>query len=142
MSSDAARDGWYRVRMPVRFRDLDPMGHAHHTLPLVYVEEARASLWRALTGSAGADSPDYIMAEVTVRYHARIAYPCDLSVGLMVRRVGTSSFLTDFDVRDPAGVLLASGRAAHVSYDYAAGRSKPLDPALREALQARCVAAA
>ena len=34
----------------VRFRDIDAMGHAHHSLPLVYWEEARARYWRDVAG--------------------------------------------------------------------------------------------
>jgi acyl-CoA thioester hydrolase len=48
----SAGDGWFRTSVPVRFRDLDAMGHAHHTLPLIYLEEARAAFWRELKGSA------------------------------------------------------------------------------------------
>lgn len=128
-------DGWFRAHVPVRFRDLDPMGHAHHTLPLIYLEETRAAFWRGLKHSASLDEIDYVMAEVTLRYHARIRFPSTVVVGLAVRRVGAKSFITDFEVRAESGELLSSGSAVQVAYDYAAGRSKPLDDATREQLE-------
>jgi acyl-CoA thioester hydrolase len=129
-------DGWYRVDVPVRFRDLDPMGHAHHTLPLIYLEEARASFWRELKGSGSLEAIDYIMAEVTLRFHARIRFPSVVTVGLAVRSTGTKSFTTDFELRDAAGVLLSSGSAAQVAYDYEAARTRPLSEDERRGLLA------
>jgi acyl-CoA thioester hydrolase len=129
-------DGWYRLRLPVRFRDLDPMGHAHHTLPLIYFEEARAAFWRVVRGSAELAAMDYLLAEATVRYHARIRYPGEVTVGVAVRRVGTKSFSLDFTVHDEAGTALASGGAVHVAYDYAASAAVPLPAPLRAALAA------
>ncbi|HEX6132962.1 MAG TPA: thioesterase family protein [Longimicrobiales bacterium] len=128
-------DGRFRVRVPVRFRDLDPMGHAHHTLPLIYLEEARAAFWRMLKGSAALDVIDYVMAEVTVRFHGRIRFPSDVLVGLAVRRVGGKSFTTDFEIRSETGALLAEGSAVQVAYDYAAERSKPIEAADRAVLE-------
>lgn len=124
-------DGWFRMSVPVRFRDLDAMGHAHHTLPLIYLEEARAAFWRELKGSASINEIDYVMAEVTVRFHERTRYPSNVSVGLSVSRVGSKSFTTEFEIRDDAGTLLSSGSAVQVTYDYGAERSKPIDPADR-----------
>jgi acyl-CoA thioester hydrolase len=143
-----AADGRFRLRVPVRFRDLDPMGHAHHTLPLVYLEEARAAFWRELTGSVELDSIDYVMAEVTVRFHARILYPAEVTVLLTVGDVGTKSFRTDFEIRAAGedataregrladGRLLASGSAVQVAFDYAAAATKPIDDAVRAQLVA------
>jgi acyl-CoA thioester hydrolase len=128
-------EGWHELRVPVRFRDLDPMGHTHHTLPLVFLEEARAALWRELQGSAALESIDYVMAEVTLRFHARILYPGTVRVRLAVTAVGAKSFTTAFEILDEAGTLLASGSAVQVAYDYATSSSKPLAPGLRAALE-------
>jgi acyl-CoA thioester hydrolase len=142
MTMHIASDGWYRRRVAVRFRDLDPLGHAHHTLPLVYLEEARAAFWRELTGSATLDSIDYVMAEITVRFHARIHYPADVEVALAVDHVGSKSFSTRFELRTvpttPEGscVLLASGCAVQVAYDYGHATAKPIEERIRATLLA------
>jgi acyl-CoA thioester hydrolase len=134
-------DGWFRHDVAVRFRDLDPMGHAHHTLPLVFLEEARAAFWRRLKGRSDLDSIDYVMAEVTLRYHARIIYPATVHVQLAVSRVGERSFTTNFEIRDEAGSLLSSGSAVQVAFDYAVGGSKPIDAADHGVLRAWSAAA-
>jgi acyl-CoA thioester hydrolase len=128
-------DGWYRLDVPVRFRDIDAMGHAHHTLPLIYLEEARAAFWRELKRSPLVDDIDYVMAEITLRFHARILYPSTVTVLLAVSDVGRKSFTTPFEVRDAADTLLSSGSAVQVAYDYAAGSAKVIAGADREALE-------
>ncbi|HEX2166944.1 MAG TPA: thioesterase family protein [Longimicrobiales bacterium] len=138
---NVAVDGWFRTEVPVRFRDLDAMGHAHHTLPLIYLEEARAAFWRELKGSASIDAIDYVMAEITLRFHERTRYPANVVVGLAVRRVGAKSFTTEFEIRSDAGALLSSGTAVQVLYDYAAGSSKPIDAADRTLLERWAAAA-
>lgn len=131
-----ARDGWFRMDVPVRFRDLDAMGHAHHTLPLIYLEEARAAFWRELKGRESIEDIDYVMAEITLRFHARTLYPSTVNVGLSVTRVGAKSFTTEFELRARDGTLLSSGTAVQVAYDYGAVSSKQIDDADRRVLEA------
>ncbi|HET9982704.1 MAG TPA: thioesterase family protein [Longimicrobiales bacterium] len=134
MTPDGGEAFPYHDRVEVRFRDLDPMGHAHHSLPLMYFEEARAAAWRELVGpSLGAIH--YIMAEVTVRFHARIRYPAMLDVGVRLARLGEKSWTLEYELRDEAGELLASGSTVQVMYDYAASRTRPVPPAVRAALE-------
>ncbi len=115
----------------VRFRDLDPMGHAHHTLPLIYLEEARAAYWRNVVGHDGLDGIDYVMAEITVRFHGRITWPMRLDVALRTSRIGGKSFEQVFEIRAANGELLSSGRSVSVMFDYAAGVSKPVPEPVR-----------
>jgi acyl-CoA thioester hydrolase len=122
--------------VPVRFRDLDPMGHAHHTLPLVYLEEARTAFWRELKNDASLDAIDYVMVEITLRLHARTLYPSAVRASLAITRVGTKSFTTEFDISTLDGTRLSSGSAVQVAYDYAADASKPIDDAVRVQLTA------
>lgn len=122
--------------MDVRFRDLDSMGHAHHTLPLVYLEEARAAYWREVAGRQGLRDIDYVMAEVTVRFHRRIEWPGRLDVGLRVSRLGEKSFEMEFEILDEEGVPVSSGRTVQVFYDYDEGESRPLPDELRTRIEA------
>lgn len=120
----------------VRFRDLDPMGHAHHSLPLVYFEEARAAYWREVAGRADVADIDYVMGEVRARFHARIGYPDSPTVGVRVVRLGGSSFEMEYELRSADRTLLATGESTQVMYDYAAGRSRPIPDALRGSIAA------
>jgi len=119
----------------VRFRDLDAMGHAHHTLPLIWLEEARAAYWRDVAGRATPSDIDYVMAEVTVRFHSRVGYPARLRVGLRVSRIGRKSFDMEFEVRSNDGQLMSSGRTVQVMYDYARGEAMTIPSELRARIE-------
>jgi acyl-CoA thioester hydrolase len=120
----------------VRFRDLDPMGHAHHSLPLIYWEEARARYWREVAGRADVTDIDYVMGEFRVRYRSPILFPSRLSAGVRVTRLGGSSFDMDYALWDEDGRLLGTGSSVQVMYDYGAGRSTPLDDDTRARIEA------
>lgn len=115
----------------VRFRDLDPMGHAHHSLPLMYWEEARARYWREVAGRETLEAIDYVMGEFTVRFQARIHFPATLRAGVRTTRLGRSSFDMAYGLWDAGGRLLSSGDSTQVMFDYGRGRSKPIDDGTR-----------
>ena len=125
---------WHHA-VDVRFRDLDALGHAHHTLPLVYVEEARAAFWREVVGHRGLEGIDYVLAEVEVRFHEPIFFPQRLDVALRVSRIGSKSVGMDFEVRGEDGRLFSRGRTVQVMYDYATRSSKPVPRDVRAALE-------
>lgn len=119
----------------VRFRDLDPMGHAHHSLPLVYFEEARAAFWRKITGRDDLDAIDYVIAAVRVSYRERVRFPLSAKVALRVARIGDSSFTIEYELRAPDGRVLVEGSTDQVLYDYRAGRSKAIPEGMRRGLE-------
>lgn len=110
------------------------MGHAHHTLPLIYLEEARAAYWRSVGGRDTLQAIDYVMAEVTVRFHRRIGWPARLDVALRTSRLGTKSFEMEFEIRDAQGELVSSGSTVQVFYDYEAGAAAAIPLELRDRL--------
>lgn len=120
----------------VRFRDLDPMDHAHHSLPLMYWEDARARYWRDVAGRRDVAAIDYVMGEFTLRYHQRITFPAVLRAGVRVTRLGEKSFDMEYGLWDADGRLMASGNSTQVMFDYEAGRSKLLDPETRARIEA------
>jgi acyl-CoA thioester hydrolase len=132
MSDSAPGTFRYHRTVEVRFRDLDPMGHAHHSLALIYFEEARAAYWRDVAGRADLTSIDYILAEIVIRYHARTHFPDTLDVAIRATKVGGKSFELEYEVRSGTGELLISGKTVQVMYDYSASASKVIPDDIRE----------
>lgn len=121
----------------VRFKDIDVGGHAHHSVVLVYFEEARARYWKEVVGKGGLNEVDFILAEATVRYHARILYPQVLNVGARVAKLGKKHFVMEYLALGRDGEALASGQTTLVMFDYEARRSKPMPPEMVAAIRAR-----
>lgn len=125
---------WHPVH--VRFRDIDVGGHAHHSLALVYFEEARAEFWKEVVGRGELDEIDFILAEVRVRYHQRVLYPLRLKVGVRVSVLGNKHFEMKYLALGEDGKELLSGETTMVMFDYGAGKSKRISPEVRVALEA------
>jgi acyl-CoA thioester hydrolase len=113
----------FSYRVPVRFHDLDAMGHAHHSLPLIYFEEARAAYWREIVGRPGVQDIDYVLAEIRVQFKQRVLYPATLTVRTSVTHVGNASFTMNYQLVDEDGAVLATGESVQVMFDYERGRS-------------------
>lgn len=122
--------------VPVRFQDIDAYGHAHHSRPLIYFEEARWAYWNQVVGTDRIPEIRYVLAEFNVRYHQRILYPDLLAVGVRVTLVGRKHFKMEYEARSGAGELLSSGTSTQVMYDYEAGGSTAIPDSLRAALEA------
>ncbi len=130
MRPDASRFKlWHEV--DVRFKDIDVGGHAHHSLALIFFEEARARYWRDVVGKGTLDQVDFILAEARIRYHARVLYPLRLKVGVRVSLVGRKHFVMEYLVRDLQGETLVSGETTLVMFDYQAQRSKAVPVEVR-----------
>lgn len=125
----------FSCRVPVRFHDLDAMGHAHHTLPIIYFEEARAAYWREVAGRSGVQEIDYVLAEVRVQFKQRILYPATLTVRTGVTHVGNASFTMAYELTDPDGAILATGESVQVMYDYATARAMRMPDEVRARIE-------
>jgi acyl-CoA thioester hydrolase len=129
----------YRFVHPVdvRFRDLDALGHVNNAVYLTYFESARIAWWLWVTGRAGLDAVDMILARVEVDYSSPLQWGERLEVGVRCASLGRSSFVLELAAIEPSAKrLVAEGRNVCVLYDYAAGRKRPLSEALREKLRA------
>src|SRR5690606_31416966 len=91
----------FRHPVEVRFKDIDLGGHAHHSHALVYFEEARWAYWRSVLGGADGARVDYILAEVSVRYHQRVFWPLRLDVGVRVSLLAKKHFEMEYEARSP-----------------------------------------
>ncbi|MFW6331170.1 MAG: acyl-CoA thioesterase [Gemmatimonadota bacterium] len=131
------RPGAFRLihEVAVRFTDLDAAGHVHHSVPLLYWEEARIRYWRIVAGRDGAADPDYVIGQITLTYHHRIHYPATLRAGVRTTRLGRSSFDMEYALWDREDRLLCSGASTQVVYDYDAARPRPLEPETRRRIE-------
>lgn len=138
MSDDAggSDEFAFRTSVDVRFRDIDAGGHAHHTLVLVYFEEARSAYWSEVVGREGIGEIDFILAGCAVRFRGRIFWPQRLTVGARVSHLGRSHWEMAYEVRGEEGELLADGETSQVMYDYDRGRPKRIPPEVRERIAA------
>ena len=103
------------VRIEVRYRDLDPLGHVNNAVYLSYLELARVRYFERMGALAGAlgrgEAP--VVARAEIDYRRPIFLNQEVWVGVRVVRVGRTSFAMEYRV-ESAGELAAEGRTVHV----------------------------
>ncbi len=119
-------DGYrFALSMPVRFRDVDAMGHVNNAVYLTYFEAARIPYYLMLRGQADLARTDMIVARIECDYRSPATYGETLVVGVRMEEIRSRSFSLLYRIEDAAtGTLVAEGRSVQVAYDYEAKQTK------------------
>lgn len=126
----------HRMTLPLRWGDMDAMGHINNTLYFRYFEIVRLD-WLFAVGAArpedGGSGAGPIIVNAFCNFLRQLKFPGDVEVTMFTAHAGRSSFDTFHELRrvDEPAVVVAEGGAKVVWTDYAAGRSAPLPQALR-----------
>ncbi len=106
-------------RQRIYFDMMDPLGVMHNSRYLLLFERARFDLWHAnglSIGAAGLDWPYYVVRN-EVNYHAPITRLQEVTVEVVVERLGTSSVTLAHRVLDDLGGCVADGKTVLVRVD-------------------------
>ena len=124
------------TRLPVRWRDLDPLGHVNYVVFLTYLEEGRNAWLRGVIGEQFGPE-DYVVArvEVDLRSEIPLGTPA-VEVHCELEAVGRSSVTTLERLYDDGGTLAAEARVVVVMWDSDERRARPLTECERAALLA------
>lgn len=126
----------FTLNVPLRWRDMDMLGHLNQSVYHELLEEARAGLLTELSRRTGhVDGATYVVVRVELDYRHEVRKDHG-SVDIVVRPggVGTSSFTLDHDVLLPDGTVAATGRTVLVGWDAAARGKRVLREEERAAL--------
>ena len=102
----------HRQRVRVRYGETDQMGYAHHSVHLLWFEEGRTGLMRALgrpyslLEKEGTILP---VAEAVLRFRAPAFYEQELDVESRVGEVGGARVRFDYRIVHLDGTLAAEG---------------------------------
>ena len=110
----------HTVRVQLRWRDIDLLGHLNQSVYHEMLEEARIALVAELVRRVGTEHTHagYVLAHVDLDYLTEVRKDHgEVEVVARVTHVGTSSFRIDHDVRLPNGAVAASGHSVLVGRD-------------------------
>ncbi|MBA3032282.1 MAG: acyl-CoA thioesterase [Gammaproteobacteria bacterium] len=124
----------HTLRIPVRWGDMDALGHVNNTVYFRYTEQARID-WLESLGFAvlvGVDEgPVIINASCT--FFKPITYPATVEVRTLIGKPGRSSLPTYYEIRCVGDdTLYAEGAAKIVWWNPGTGKSLPLPDYIRE----------
>lgn len=120
-----------RTTIPLRWRDLDVLGHLNQAVYHELLEEGRGALFARLEGHGF----PFVLAHVELDYRHEVRKDHE-SVVLTTRvaSVGRTSVTLEERIELPDGTVAADGHAVLVAWDMEARRSRELSAGEREAL--------
>jgi acyl-CoA thioester hydrolase len=122
---------------PLRFSDLDVLGHANHLSYLDILENARIAYYYQVMGLRSVQEIKFVLAELRVRYAAPALLGHTLEVGFRMSWLRRSSSGFVYEIRNQASrELLAEGDGVQIYVDLATNRSEPLPESYRERVMA------
>ncbi|HSW15948.1 MAG TPA: thioesterase family protein [Ramlibacter sp.] len=127
----------YELVTPIRWGDMDAMGHVNNGSYFRYMESCRFDWLRAIGAQPDGTGVGVVLMNAFCTFHQQLEYPGDVLVRMYVSDVGRSSFETWVTMAraDQPDVLCASGGATTVWVDYARHKSAPLPDSMRAHLE-------
>ncbi len=134
----------HSMRIPIRWGDMDAMGHVNNTVYFRYIESARIA-WLEGAGALpdpGASGEGPVIVNAHCSFLKQLTYPGEIEVATFVGPPGRSSLDITHEIRlvgpdGQAGALHAEGGAKMVWIDFKAEKSRPLPQRLRALLPAQ-----
>jgi acyl-CoA thioester hydrolase len=123
-------------RIPIRWGDMDAMGHVNNTVYFRFMEQARISWFAALVPEREAwKSTGIVIVNASCNYMRPITYPGTVEVKLYVGEPGGSSAPTFYELRvDDDPLPYADGAAVVVFVDMQAQKPVRIPAGIRERL--------
>jgi acyl-CoA thioester hydrolase len=126
----------HTVTVPIRWGDMDALGHVNNIMYFRYMEIARIGWMNHCGYRAEPTSSTFVVANVFCNFLRQFEYPGDVLVSTYVGAVGRSSFDTYHEMRrtDSGDIVYANGGATIVWVDALQQKSIPLPESLRQLL--------
>ena len=127
----------FELDIPIRWGDMDAMGHVNNTVYFRYMEQARISWFDHLGLQPDPAGQGPVIVNAACTFVRQLEYPGTVLVRHHVGEIGRSSIMTHVDMMrsdDPEQVY-AHGSAKVVWVDFPRQKSAPLPEAVRELAQ-------
>jgi acyl-CoA thioester hydrolase len=123
-------------RIPIRWGDMDAMGHVNNTVYFRFMEQARISWFDRLVPEDEAwQATGIVIANASCNYKRAMTYPGTVEVKLFVGPPGGASVPTTYELRvDADPVPYADGAATVVFIDMQSQQSKRIPESIRARL--------
>ena len=119
--------------IPIRWGDMDAMGHVNNTIYFRYLEIVRTEWLHQVAGAPDPAGEGPVIVNTFCNFLNQLKYPGDVLAKHFVANPGRSSFeaYVTLERTDEPGVLYASGGAKTVWVNYREEKSVPLPGRLR-----------
>jgi acyl-CoA thioester hydrolase len=122
--------------LPIRWGDMDAMGHVNNTVYFRYMEQCRIRWFESMGFGPDPGGQGPIIVNASCEFRRELVYPGTVRVLHYVGELGNSSFQTWLELgrTDDPGAVYAQGAARVVWVDFPKRKSVPMPPHVREAI--------
>ena len=126
----------HTARWPMRWGDMDSMGHVNNTAYFRYMEQARIEWIEGLSPAhVGEGQVPIVVVNASCTFLLPLVYPGEVEVRMLLGDPGRTSVGSYYEIR-MNGVTYAEGAAKIVWLDPATGRPAPLPESVAAPLRA------
>ena len=127
----------YEMSIPIRWGDMDAMGHVNNAVYFRYLEIVRVEWLRSLGGAPDPQGEGPVIANAFCNFYRQLEFPGTLLARHYVANPGRSSFdaFVTLERTDQPGLVHAAGGATTVWVNFPQQKSVPLPDWLRNALE-------
>jgi acyl-CoA thioester hydrolase len=124
----------YEMVIPIRWGDMDAMGHVNNTVYFRYLEIVRIEWLHSLGGAPNPEGDGPVIVNAFCNFIRQLEFPGELLARQYVANPGRSSFDTyvTLERTDQPGLLYANGGATTVWVNFKEQKSAPLPDRLRD----------
>ncbi len=118
----------HEMSLPLRWGDMDAMGHINNTLYFRYMEICRLDWMFSVGAGVDREGDGPVVVNAFCNFLRQLEFPGDIRVTMYVSNPGRSSFETWHTIErtDQPGTVWAEGGAQTVWTDYRARKSAPM----------------
>ena len=138
--SDDTQSFQYQTQIPIRYRDMDTLGHVNNVVYLTYIEQARIEYFADLQLWDGdASELGLILAKSTVSYRAPLTiHDKIVRIDTRISRLGNKSFDMEHQltcIRDEKIITIAEAQIVMVVFDYIGNQTIAIPDAWRKRIK-------
>ena len=127
----------FEMTIPIRWGDMDAMGHVNNTCYFRYLEIVRIEWMRSIGCQPDPKGEGPVIVNAFCNFYKQFEYPGDVLMKMYAGEPGRSSFESwgTMERTDQPGVIYAAGGATTVWIDFPAQKSCPLPDWLRRIVE-------
>jgi acyl-CoA thioester hydrolase len=127
----------FQMVIPIRWGDMDAMGHVNNTIYFRYMEQTRISWFEAMGFAPDPKGEGPVIVNARCSFIKQFEYPGEVLIKHYVGEVGRSSFETRVDMTrtDNPSVIYAEGGAKCVWVNFPLQKSAPLSEQTKQLIR-------